>query len=78
MTRRRAAAALVTSLALIVTNDQATYLIRPPRGLPLGDVQDLIELGRRGAFTELCIATADERLRANAALLGLPAAAAPG
>src|SRR5438876_1504098 len=41
------------TVALIVTNDQATYLIRPPRGLPPGDVQELIELGRRGAFTEL-------------------------
>jgi len=41
------------TVALIVTNDQATYLIRPPRGLPPGDVQDLIELGRSGAFTAL-------------------------
>src|SRR6185503_14846854 len=41
------------TVALIVTNDQATYLIRPPRGLPAGDIQDLIEMGRRGAFTEL-------------------------
>jgi len=41
------------TVALIVTNDQATYLIRPPRGLPPGDIPELIELGRRGAFTEL-------------------------
>src|SRR5436190_10697103 len=41
------------TVALIVTNDQATYLIRPPRGLPPGDIQALIEMGRRGAFTEL-------------------------
>ena len=41
------------TVALIVTNDQATYLIRPPRGLPPGEIQELIELGRRGAFTEL-------------------------
>src|SRR6266550_1174769 len=41
------------TVALVVTNDQASYLIRPPRGLPSGDIQELIELGRRGAFTEL-------------------------
>src|SRR6266581_5552119 len=41
------------SVALVVTNDQATYLIRPPRGLPPGEIPELIELGRRGAFTEL-------------------------
>src|SRR6266550_7932867 len=41
------------TVALVVTNDQATYLIRPPRGLATGDIQELIELGRRGAFTEL-------------------------
>src|SRR5438093_1568226 len=41
------------TVALVVTNDQATYLIRPPRALPPGDIQELIELGRRGAFTEL-------------------------
>ena len=41
------------TVALIVTNDQATYLIRPPRGLPPGDVQELIQMGRKGAFTEL-------------------------
>jgi hypothetical protein len=41
------------TVALVVTNDQATYLIRPPRGLPAGDIQQVIELGRRGAFTEL-------------------------
>src|SRR6266496_696010 len=41
------------TVALILTNDQATYLIRPPRGLPPGEIPELIELGRRGAFTEL-------------------------
>ena len=41
------------TVALVVTNDQATYLIRPPRELPSGDIQQLVELGRRGAFTEL-------------------------
>src|SRR6266566_8422959 len=41
------------TVTLIVTNDQATYLIPPPRGLPPGEIQEFIELGRRGAFTEL-------------------------
>jgi hypothetical protein len=41
------------TVSLIVTNDQATYLIRPPRGLPPGDIVEFIELGRRDAFTEL-------------------------
>src|SRR5436309_1418830 len=41
------------TVALIVTNDEATYLIRPPRGLPPDEITEHIELGRRGAFTEL-------------------------
>ena len=41
------------TVALIVTNDEATYLIRRPRELPAGDIPQLIELGRRGEFTEL-------------------------
>src|SRR6266545_2363048 len=41
------------TVALVVTNDQATYLVRQPRGLPPGDIEELLELGRRGAFTEL-------------------------
>ena len=41
------------TVALIVTNDQATYLIRRPRELPAADLPELIELGRAGAFTEL-------------------------
>ena len=40
-------------MSLVVTNDEATYLIRKPRELPAGDVPELIELGRRGEFTEL-------------------------
>jgi len=39
------------TVALIVTNDQATYLLRRPR--ELRDIPDLIELGRRGAYSEL-------------------------
>src|SRR6266568_2315689 len=34
------------TVALVVTNDQATWLIRPPRQLPGGDMPELIELGR--------------------------------
>ena len=41
------------TVALIVTNDTATYLIRRPREMPPGSVADLIELGRKGEFTEL-------------------------
>src|SRR5262249_40173173 len=41
------------TVALIVSNDQATWLIRRPRELPAGDLPELIELGRRGAFSEL-------------------------
>jgi hypothetical protein len=41
------------TVALVAINDQATWLIRRPRELPAADIPDLIELGRRGAFTEL-------------------------
>ena len=41
------------TVSLIVTNDQATYLIRKPRELPAGDIPKLIELGKGGEFTEL-------------------------
>src|SRR5260370_29695457 len=41
------------TVALIVTNDEATWLIRRPRELPASKIPELIELARRGAFTEL-------------------------
>src|SRR5580765_5574955 len=41
------------TVALVVTNDEATYLVRRPRELPATDIPQLIELGRRGEFTEL-------------------------
>lgn len=41
------------TVALIVTNDEATYLIRRPRELPAGSIPELIEHGRKGEFTEL-------------------------
>jgi len=41
------------TVTLIVTNDAATYLIRRLRELPPGDIAELIELGRKGEFTEL-------------------------
>src|SRR5688572_7296230 len=41
------------TVALVVTNDEATYLIRRPRELPAKEISELIELGRRGAFSEL-------------------------
>src|SRR6185436_8641687 len=34
-------------------NDEATYLVRRPRELPAAEIPQLIELGRRGEFTEL-------------------------
>lgn len=40
------------TVSLVVTNDDATYLIRKPRELPPEETPHLIELGRRGAFTE--------------------------
>src|SRR5215472_8785283 len=41
------------TVALVVINDQATYLIRRPRELPAGDIAQLIKLGTEDAFTEL-------------------------
>jgi hypothetical protein len=41
------------TVALVVTNDTATHLIRLPRELPAGDIPELINLGRRGEFTKL-------------------------
>jgi hypothetical protein len=41
------------TVALVVTNDEATYLIRRPRELPSADIQRLIQLGREGVFSEL-------------------------
>jgi hypothetical protein len=40
------------TVALVVTNDSGTHLIRRPRELPSTDVAGLIDLGRRGRFTE--------------------------
>src|SRR3989442_685988 len=37
------------TVALILTNDEGTHLIRRPRELPAGEIPELIELGRRGA-----------------------------
>ena len=41
------------TVSLIVCNDQAAHLVRRPRELPAEEMPDLIELGRRGAFTEV-------------------------
>jgi hypothetical protein len=41
------------TVALVVTNDTGTHLVRRPRELPAHDLPKLIELGRRGEFTEL-------------------------
>src|SRR6185437_8398070 len=41
------------TVSLIVINDQGAWLVRRPRELPAADLPQLIELGRRGEFTEL-------------------------
>src|SRR6266550_7772135 len=41
------------TVSLVVTNDNATYLIRKPRELPGGEIPELIKLGQRGEFGEL-------------------------
>ena len=41
------------TVALIVTNDTGTHLVRRPREFPAKDIPELISLGRRGEFTEL-------------------------
>src|SRR2546425_1965753 len=41
------------TVALVVTNDRATYLIRRPRELQAQEIPELIDLGRRGAFPAL-------------------------
>lgn len=41
------------TVALVVTNDAGTHLVRRPRELPASDLPQLIELARRQEFTEL-------------------------
>ena len=41
------------TVALIVTNDAGTHLVRRPRELPPSHISAIIELGRRGEFTDL-------------------------
>src|SRR5436190_7240674 len=41
------------TVSLIVTNDEGTWLVRPPRELPGSEIPHLIELGRKGHFTEV-------------------------
>src|SRR5262245_49392512 len=41
------------TVGLVVTNDQATYLIRRPREMPAKDIADLVDLGQRGELLEL-------------------------
>jgi len=36
-----------------VINDEATYFVRRPREMPVNQISELIELGKRGEFTEL-------------------------
>ena len=41
------------TVALVVINDAGTYLVRRPREMPPGEIGKLIELGKRGEYTEL-------------------------
>ncbi len=41
------------TVALVVTNDTGTHLVRRPRELPAGKIDEMIAMGRRGEFTEL-------------------------
>src|SRR5262245_14507916 len=41
------------TVALVVVNDHATWLLRRPRELPAAEVPQLIESAQRGEFTEL-------------------------
>jgi len=41
------------TVSLVVTNEEATWLIRKPRELSAAEIPTLIELGKRGEFTEL-------------------------
>ena len=41
------------TVALVVTNDTGTHLVRRPRELPAADIGELMAMGRRGEFTGL-------------------------
>jgi hypothetical protein len=41
------------TVGLVVTNDEGTWLVRRPREMSAASIAELIDLGRRGAFTEL-------------------------
>jgi hypothetical protein len=41
------------TVALVVTNDEATYLVRRPRELPQAAIPELIDMAEKGAFTEM-------------------------
>jgi len=41
------------TVSLVVTSDEGTYLVRRPGELPALEIPKLVELGKRGEFTEL-------------------------
>ncbi len=41
------------TVAMMVTNDQATYFIRRPQDIPADDIPGLVEMARQGEFVEL-------------------------
>jgi len=51
--RTVASADAVNTVAVIVTNDHATYLLRRPQDFPAADIPALVKLAREGALPEL-------------------------
>src|SRR6185503_7777381 len=51
--RTVASADAVNTVAVIVTNDQATYLLRRPQDFPAAEFPALVKLAREGALLEL-------------------------
>ena len=43
----------IQTVALVVINDSATHLVKRPQDFPPTGIPEIIELGRRGVFTEL-------------------------
>lgn len=52
ISRTTASADAVQNVALIVSNDDATYLIRRPQDMPPAEVAALVDLATRGEYTE--------------------------
>jgi hypothetical protein len=51
--RTVASADAVNTVALVVTNDQATYLLKRPQDFAPDEISELVKLAREGAFVDL-------------------------